>query len=110
MPNLDRMSVVIATILLAYGLSRFVVLPAHEISMQLPGIYLSVQINENTIIGLLVAALTATGSDWILRDPPSTQIKEDLSAFDLAWFNCLGNCSDPIATTYWSTLDDHLCD
>jgi hypothetical protein len=75
-PNLDRMSIVIATILLAYGLSRFVVLPAHEISIQLPGLFLLVQINENTIIGLLVAALTATGSDWILRDHPALKSRK----------------------------------
>jgi hypothetical protein len=70
-PDLDRMSVVIATILVAYGLSRLVVLPVHEVSIQLPRLFLSVQINENTVIGLLVAALTATGSDWILRGHPA---------------------------------------
>ncbi|MFU8773068.1 MAG: hypothetical protein ACNA8H_11685 [Anaerolineales bacterium] len=75
-PDLDRMSVVVATILLAYGLSRFVVLPVRELSFQLPGLYLSVQVNENTMIGFLVASLTATGSDWLLQDHPAQKSKK----------------------------------
>jgi hypothetical protein len=76
LPNLDRMSVVSATILLAYATSRFVTFPTHELGIQLPGIYLSFQFNVNTIFGLLVAALTATGTDWMLRDHPALRTRK----------------------------------
>lgn len=78
LPNLDRMSVLAATILLAYALSRFVTLPTHDLGLQLPGIYLSIQFNVNTVIGILVAALTATGADWLLRDHPNLGTNKSL--------------------------------
>jgi len=71
LPNVDRLSVLSAMILLAYALASFVKLPVREISIQLPGIYLAAEININTIVALLVAGLTASGADWLLRDHPA---------------------------------------
>lgn len=71
LPNADRLSVLAATILLAYALARFINLPERELAVQLPGVYLSVQINIHTIVALLVAGLTASGADWLLRDHPA---------------------------------------
>lgn len=71
LPDGDRLSILAATILLAYSLARFIALPTQEIAAQLPGFYLSVQINAGTIVALLVAGLTATGADWLMRDHPS---------------------------------------
>jgi hypothetical protein len=39
--------------------------------MQLPGFYLAVEINIHTVVALLVAGLTATGADLLLRDHPA---------------------------------------
>lgn len=71
LPSLDRLSVVAAIILLAYALARFANLPVSELSVQLPGIFLSVQINLRTIVALLVTGLTASGADWMMRDHPA---------------------------------------
>jgi hypothetical protein len=71
LPDPERLSILAATILLAYALARFIDLPGREIAVQLPGIYLSIQINIKTIVALLVAGLTATGADWLLRDHPA---------------------------------------
>lgn len=60
-----------ATILLAYATARLVDLPGWELGVQLPGIYLSFEINVRTVVALLVAVLTATGAEWLLRDHPS---------------------------------------
>src|SRR4030065_523678 len=70
LPEANRLSVLAATILLAYAAARFVDLPAREIAAQLPGIYLSVEINFRTIVALMVAGLTASGAHWLLRDHP----------------------------------------
>ena len=69
-PNLNRLSVLAATILLAYSLARFVDLPERSIAINLPGIFLSFTLNFQTVVSALVAALAAAGMDWLLRDHP----------------------------------------
>jgi hypothetical protein len=71
LPNIDRLSVLSAMIVLAYTLVRFIDLPGREISTQLPGLYISIQINVNLVTALLVASLTAIGADWLIRDHPA---------------------------------------
>jgi hypothetical protein len=70
LPSLDQLSVLSALILLAYALARFVNFPGRELALQLPGIYLEVQINVHTVVAFLVAALTASGADWLIRQHP----------------------------------------
>ncbi|UCF28557.1 MAG: hypothetical protein JSW42_02405 [Chloroflexota bacterium] len=65
------MSILSAAILLAYAASRFVEIPARELGLQLPGFYLAVELNIHTVVALLVAGLTATGADLLLRDHPA---------------------------------------
>lgn len=71
LPDANRLSMLAATILLAYALARFVDLPARDLAIQLPGIYLAIQVNVRTAVALLVAGLTATGADWLLRQHPA---------------------------------------
>jgi len=71
-PNLDRISVLAATILLAYTFAGLISLPVREITTQLPGIYLEIEINIQTIVSFLVACLAASGTDWLLREHPSS--------------------------------------
>jgi len=63
--------VLAATILLSYALARFIDLPGQAFSLQLPGIYLSVEINAQLAVAFLNTGLMATGADWILRDHPA---------------------------------------
>ena len=72
-PNLDRISTLSATILLAYSLSGLIRIPARQISTQLPGFYFEIQINFQTIVSFLVAALAASGTDWLLREHPNAK-------------------------------------
>lgn len=70
LPNLDRISILAATILLAYALARQVNLPSQQFGLQLPGFFFQIVINTKTFIALLVAGLTASGVDWLLREHP----------------------------------------
>jgi hypothetical protein len=70
-PNQDRMSVLTGIITLAYILSRFLNIPTRTLAVQLPGIYLSISIDINTLVGFFVAGLTAAGADWIYREHPA---------------------------------------
>lgn len=71
LPEADRLSILAATILLAYALASFIELPARQFAVQLPGVYLAVEFNIRMIAGLLVAGLTASGTDWLLRTHPT---------------------------------------
>jgi hypothetical protein len=71
LPNADRLGILSAAILLAYATSRFVDFPPREIGLQLPGFYLAFELNIHTVVALLVAGLTATGADLLLRDHPA---------------------------------------
>ncbi len=71
LPDPERMSVLAATILLAYALARFIDLPVREFALQLPVFYFSIEFNVQTLVTLIVAGLTAAGAEWLLRDHPA---------------------------------------
>jgi hypothetical protein len=71
LPDFDRVSVLAGMITLAYIMTHFIDIPAQELALQLPGIYLAVQININTLVGILVGGLTAVGADWVFQDHPA---------------------------------------
>jgi hypothetical protein len=71
LPSADRLSLVAATILLAYALGRAIQLPGLSLATQLPGLYLAVQVNVQTVVAFIVAGLTAAGTDWLLREHPA---------------------------------------
>lgn len=60
-----------AVILLAYAVARFVQLPGRTLAIELAGVYLPLQLNINTAIAVIVAGLTATGTDWLLQSESS---------------------------------------
>jgi hypothetical protein len=78
LPDADRLSILSAAILLAYAASRFVELPPRELGLQLPGFYLAVEVNIHTVVAMLVAGLTATGADLLLRNHPALDKKRTL--------------------------------
>lgn len=73
LPNIDHLSILAAMIVLAYTLARFIQLPSWDISKQLPGLYIELNINVNLITSILVAMMTASGAYWLVREHPSSQ-------------------------------------
>lgn len=76
LPDADRLSVLAATILLAYASTRLIQLPSRELGIQLPGFYLAVELNIRAIVALLVGGLTASGADLLLRAHPGLRGKK----------------------------------
>lgn len=70
MPDYDRVSIITAMILLAYSLTAFIQLPEQSLSLQLPGFLFVLQVNFFTIVSVLVAAMAAAGSEWIISGHP----------------------------------------
>jgi len=75
LPNSDQISTISATILLAYTLERFFSFPDREFSTQLPGIYIDITLDIQIVVALLIAGLTASGTDWLLRTHPKIKDK-----------------------------------
>jgi len=73
LPNPERLSVLTATLLLAYALTRFVNLPDRVLTAHPLGILVSIHINVQTIIPLLLAGIMAAGTSWLLSDHPALQ-------------------------------------
>jgi hypothetical protein len=69
-PQGDHLSVLVATIMLAYTLAKFVNIPPQLIPIEMAGISLPIIFQADTIVALLVAGMMATGADWILRGHP----------------------------------------
>lgn len=72
-PNQDRFSVVIATILLAYTIAQFIDIPPTNSSLSIGGLIIPYGLNYSTLVTFAVAGLTASGTDWILRDHPTLE-------------------------------------
>jgi len=70
LPDIDRISVVISTILLSYAVVPFIDIPQHFIDFRLGGIIFSFPIRLTEIIGVLAAALAALGTDWLIQSHP----------------------------------------
>jgi len=71
LPDLNRLSITVSTILLAYTLTHFMSIPPQEVGITLFGIFFSVGINFSTLVSILVAGLTASGTSWLLQDHPA---------------------------------------
>lgn len=53
---------------MAFLFTPYVSLPAIDLTLSISGIVLPVQLNFRTLVSVLVAAMTATGADWLVRD------------------------------------------
>ncbi len=78
LPDADRLSIITATILIAYAAIPFVSIPGWVISLQLPGFLFEMQLNFNTVVSILVAILAAVGTDWLIHGHPHQEGKTRL--------------------------------
>lgn len=70
LPDVNRLSVLISTILLIYALGLFIRIPAGDVSLQLPGIFVVIPLRFGALLSLLSGLLAAAGSEWLLYDHP----------------------------------------
>jgi hypothetical protein len=108
LPDADRMSVLAATILLAYALTNFVNLPERAFSIQLPGLFLEYSFNIRTLVVLIAAGLTASGTDWLLRDHPALKggstIEHILLPALTAWVIGIPLFQLPFGLAWWAVF------
>lgn len=71
LPDVERLSVVIALILLAFATTAFISLPTRSLDLQLPGILLVINLNFASIVAVVAAVLAAAGVEWIITTHPN---------------------------------------
>lgn len=105
LPDRERLSTLMAVILLAYAIARFVKVPGTTLALELAGVYLPLQFDIGTMITALVAGLTATGTDWLLRDHPNLIGRRRYGHWLLpamtAWVLSLPLGSLPLSPLWW---------
>jgi len=105
-PDLNRLSVLAAAILLAYALGRFANIPASVVELQILGLYLPLELSTHTIIAFLVAGLTASGADWLLRGHPDREGKNAVEHWLLpaltAWVIGFPLFQLPLGLLWWA--------
>lgn len=70
LPDINRLSVLMAIILLAYALTPYIRIPNRVINLTLPGAVFPLVINFSTVVSGLVALLALTGTAWLLQSHP----------------------------------------
>ncbi len=70
LPDTNQLSILAATIMLAYALTPFVRIPETNLVLRLPFAVFVYQLSFNTIVSVLTALLAAVGADWLLRSHP----------------------------------------
>lgn len=71
LPSANRIGTLIASVLLAFALTRMIQSPRFTLTITLPGFYFAYPLTLSTAMTLLAAALTATGMDWMAREHPA---------------------------------------
>jgi hypothetical protein len=69
-PDTNHLSVVTATILFAYALTPFVILPERNLNFQLPGFFFVLRINFVSLVSVLAAGMAMAGSIWLVEGHP----------------------------------------
>ena len=78
LPDSNRLSVLIAAILLAYALGRLIESKGYQIDFNILGVGFTLPLNLNLASTLMASALTAAGMDWLLRGHPHKDAEASL--------------------------------
>ncbi|NCP87473.1 MAG: hypothetical protein CO094_04655 [Anaerolineae bacterium CG_4_9_14_3_um_filter_57_17] len=70
-PDPNRLSVLLASVLLAYVLARLIDTGRPSLDWNILGVVFSIPFNLSAVTSLLAAGLAATGMDWLLRAHPN---------------------------------------
>jgi len=93
LPEINRLSIVSAAIMLAFALTQLIAFPAQLFSFAFFGILLEFNLNFSTITTLLTAMLAAAGMDWLIQSHPDKHLYSNRWAFIRHWIL-------PVLTTF----------
>ena len=73
LPDINRLSIISAVIMLAFALTQVASFPAQMISFSIFGIVLEFLLDFGTVITLFTAVLAAVGVDWLIQSHPEKE-------------------------------------
>jgi len=92
LPEINRLSIVSAAIILAFGLTQLVSFPAQQISFGLIGILIEFTMDFNTVVTILTVMLAAAGMHWLILSHPDHDQYQ-------AWWEYVRHWIVPVMTT-----------
>jgi len=104
LPEFERMSLVMAVILLAYASAQFIDTPTQIITIDIAGLFLNLSINLKTITTVMAAILAGAGIDWILQDGRNTvaeRVEHWMVPALTAWIISLPLSNLPLSRDWW---------
>jgi hypothetical protein len=105
LPDPSQLSILTGVILIAYAISQYLEVPINQIALQLPGIFIPINIEFRNLVSITVAILAAAGMDWVISGHPHNQGKDRLHHWLLpsltAWVIGIPLFSIPIGPTWW---------
>ena len=78
LPEINRLSIVSATIMLAFALTQLISFPAQIFSFSIFSILVELILDFNTIITILTSVLSAAGMHWLIISHPGWEPQENL--------------------------------
>jgi hypothetical protein len=78
LPSTSRIGTLIASVLLAFALTRLIQSPRFTLIISLPGFYFAYPLTLSAALTILATALTATGMDWLTREHPALGKKSNI--------------------------------
>lgn len=70
-PSPDRMGMLVASVLLAFALTRLIETPRLNLTLDLLGVSYSFPLTLGSVMTLFAAGVTSAGMDWLIREHPS---------------------------------------
>ncbi|MBT3320903.1 MAG: hypothetical protein HN392_01320 [Anaerolineae bacterium] len=104
-PDSNRISVLVATVLLAFALARLLSTSAYVIAFEILGRVIRLEFDLRIMVILLASGLTATGMDWLLRSHPLVEKKRRIEHWFVPMLTALvlGVLLEllPLGTLWW---------
>lgn len=85
LPNIERLSIVTATIMLAFALTQLVSFPVQDFSFSIFGIAIDFVFDFNTIMTVSTFLLAAAGMDWLIQSHPEKDRYQHRWAYIRHW-------------------------
>ncbi len=105
LPDNERLSLITGTILLSLALAHFIQLPERLVSLQFPGLFFTAQVGIQQLAAFLIAMLTISGTDWLLRSHPHLESRSLVEHWLLpgvtTWAIGIPLLQLPISVSWW---------